>query len=183
MSTSINDPNTFRLPQHFSPMPTPTLFIQVLISMNLYQHANNQVFSLFCSRDIFDLKMLWSDWSRAFWPISQEPEFTKYGICPSVQQLIYFHYRWNEKKIITRISYTFKRAKKPRLGLFFSFCGQKCYFQKIQLSCATPNRPLTPWWVPEKKLRSQFQDNFLIEGRTDLIHRILLGTIWGLIRQ
>ena len=57
--------------------PTTIFFIQLLISMNLYQHAKNQAFSLFCSRDIVGLKILQSDWSRAFWPIYQEPEFSQ----------------------------------------------------------------------------------------------------------
>ena len=49
--------------------PTPVLFIQLLITMNLYQHAKNQVFSSFCSRDMADLKILLSDSPRAFSPI------------------------------------------------------------------------------------------------------------------
>ena len=32
-------------------------------------------------RDISDLKILQSDWPRAFWAISQELEFSKYEIC------------------------------------------------------------------------------------------------------
>ena len=43
--------------------------------MNLYQHAKNQAFSSFCSRDTVDLKILQFDWTRVFWPIFQEPEF------------------------------------------------------------------------------------------------------------
>ena len=37
----------------------------------------HQAFSLFCSRDIVDLKILQSDWLTAFWPISQEPDFSQ----------------------------------------------------------------------------------------------------------
>ena len=43
--------------------------------MNLYQHAKNPAFPSLCSRDMDDLKILQSDWPRAFWPISQEPDF------------------------------------------------------------------------------------------------------------
>ena len=52
-------------------------FQQVLISTNLYQDAKNQAFSTFCSKDILDLKILQSDSPRAFWPISQESEFSQ----------------------------------------------------------------------------------------------------------
>ena len=57
--------------------PTPIFFNQLLISMNLYENAKHQAFSLFCSRDIVDLKILQSGWLRAFWPISQEPDFSQ----------------------------------------------------------------------------------------------------------
>ena len=40
--------------------------------MNLYQHATNQAFSSFFSGNIVDLKILQSDWPRAFWHIIQE---------------------------------------------------------------------------------------------------------------
>ena len=42
--------------------------------------CKNQAISSFGSRDMVDLKILQSDWPRAFWPISQEPDFPKYGI-------------------------------------------------------------------------------------------------------
>ena len=58
-------------------MPTQIFFNQLLISINLYQHAKNQAFSSLCSGDIVNLKILQSDWSRAFWPISQEPDFSQ----------------------------------------------------------------------------------------------------------
>ena len=69
-------------------MTTLTLifFNQLLIAMNLYQHAKNQPFSSFCSRDTVDLKIQQSDWPRVVWPISQN--FPKYEVCPSIQQLI-----------------------------------------------------------------------------------------------
>ena len=59
----------------FMTMPTPIFSNHLLTSMNLYQHAKNQFFSSFFSRDIVDLKILQSDWPRAFWLISQKPEF------------------------------------------------------------------------------------------------------------
>ena len=41
----------------FMTMPIPIFFNQLLISMNLYQHAKTLTFSSFCSRDIVDLKI------------------------------------------------------------------------------------------------------------------------------
>ena len=52
-------------------------FNQLLISINLYQHANNQAFSSLCSGVIVNLKILQSDWLRAFWPVSQELDFSQ----------------------------------------------------------------------------------------------------------
>ena len=45
------------------------------ISMNLYHYARNQTFLSFSYKDIVDLKILRSNWSQAFWFISQAPEF------------------------------------------------------------------------------------------------------------
>ena len=56
-------------PHTFLTKPTPIFFNELLISMNIYQHAKKQAFSSFSSRDIVDLKILQSDWPRAFWPI------------------------------------------------------------------------------------------------------------------
>ena len=39
----------------FMTMPIPIFFNQLLISMNLYQHAKTLTFSSFCSRNIVDL--------------------------------------------------------------------------------------------------------------------------------
>ena len=55
---------------------SPIFFNQLSISMNLHQHAKNQAVSSFYSRVTVDLKILHSDWSRAFWYISQEPDFS-----------------------------------------------------------------------------------------------------------
>ena len=68
--------------------------------MNLCQHAQNQAVS-FYSGEKFDLKILQSDWLRAFWPIPQKQNFPKYGIC--VGNNINFHYRTNSVKINDQI--------------------------------------------------------------------------------
>ena len=74
-------------------MPTPIFSDQLLISMNLHQHAINQAFSSFSSRDTVDLKFLQSDWQRAFWPISQEPDFSQVqDLCENTAANINFLY-------------------------------------------------------------------------------------------
>ena len=49
------------------------VFHQLLISVNLHRHAENQAFSSIRSSDTVDLEILQS---RVFWPVSQEPEFS-----------------------------------------------------------------------------------------------------------
>ena len=59
----------------------------------------NQTSSSFCSRDIVNLKILRSDWSRAFWPISLEPEFSQvWDLCKNTANIIEFLYRSNSEK-------------------------------------------------------------------------------------
>ena len=68
--------------------------------MNLHQYAKNQALSLFCSRDLVNLKILQSDWSTAFWPLSQEPDFSQvWDLCRNTVNNINFHYRSNSIKI------------------------------------------------------------------------------------
>ena len=56
-------------------MPNQKIFNQLLIFVNLYQYAKNEAVSLICSGKMLDLKILQSDWLRAFRPISQEQDF------------------------------------------------------------------------------------------------------------
>ena len=68
--------------------------------MNRYEHLKNQAFLSYCSRDIVDLKILLSDWLRAFGPISQEPDFfQKWDLCKITANSMSFHYRPNSEKI------------------------------------------------------------------------------------
>ena len=72
-------------------LTTPTLifFDQILISMNMYQHAKNQALSLF--RDIAYLIILQSDWPITFWSISQEPDFSQvWNLCKNTTNNIHF---------------------------------------------------------------------------------------------
>ena len=50
----------------FLNMLNQNIFYQLLIFLNLYQHAKNVSVSSFCSQEIVNLKILQSDWLRAF---------------------------------------------------------------------------------------------------------------------
>ena len=60
-------------------MPNQKFFNQLLIFVNLYQHAKNEAVSSICSIEIVDLKILLSHWQRAFWLISQKQDFLHIG--------------------------------------------------------------------------------------------------------
>ena len=68
--------------------------------MNFYQHAKNEAFSSIFSREILDLKILQSEWLRAFWAISQEQYFSQ---IEDLRSNIDFHYRMNSGKINDQI--------------------------------------------------------------------------------
>ena len=69
-------------------MPTSKVFKHLLIFVNLYQQEKNEAVSSICSGEMVDLKILQSDWLRAFWPISQEQGFFLNMICAKMQQII-----------------------------------------------------------------------------------------------
>ena len=50
--------------------------------------CKNVAISLICSKEIVDLKILQSAWLRAFWPMSQEQDFSQYRIFAETQQII-----------------------------------------------------------------------------------------------
>ena len=58
-------------------MPNQYIFDQLLIFVNLDQHAKTEAASSIGSGEIADLKILHSDWLRAFWSISQKEEFSQ----------------------------------------------------------------------------------------------------------
>ena len=57
-------------------MPKQKTFNQLLILVSLYHHAKNEAISSICSGNILDLKILQSDWLRAFWDISLKQDFS-----------------------------------------------------------------------------------------------------------
>ena len=80
-------------------MLTQKFLHQLLTFINLYELAKNQAISTFSSRDIVHLKILQSDWLSAFWPISQELDFSKtHDLSWNIATNINFQYRPNREK-------------------------------------------------------------------------------------
>ena len=74
-----------------------------------------------------DIKLLQSDWSRAFCLISQEPDiFQIWDLCRNTTNSINFHNRTNAEKIMTKLFNNFKKSFWPVLPIF----GAKQIFQK-----------------------------------------------------
>ena len=81
-------------------MPHQKPFNQLLLFVNLYQHAKNEAVSSICYGEMLDLKILQSEWLRALWPISQEQHFSQIeDLYRSIANSINFHYRTNSGKI------------------------------------------------------------------------------------
>ena len=135
-------------------------FNQFLTSMNQHQHAKNQAFTSFCSSDIIHLKILWSDWLRAFWPILLEPDFSQIcDLCNNTADNIKFRYWPNSDKINNGFPIN---STNPISG---PFLGQK----KSGFVCHTQHQ-IGHEYHPEfqKKLmtKSQSQENFQMK-KTD----------------
>ena len=168
---------------HFRPYP-PKYF-----SMNFYfpwiciNMQKNQTFSSICSRDIVDLKILQSDWPRAFWPISQEIYSQVWDLCNNTINNINFFCRPNSEKINAKFSNAIKKPYSwPIFCHFPHFGGKNFFFQKIRLFHAQYHMglPLTPCWVSEKTNEPIPRKH--LDGKTDgqtLIHRTLPSTAGG----
>ena len=69
-----------------------------------------------------------SDWLRAFWPKSQEQDFSQISdLCQNKANNKHFHYRTNSVKIGTNFS---KLKKKPIFCQFPHFLEQKSFSTK-----------------------------------------------------
>ena len=69
-------------------MPIQKIFDQLLIFVNLYQHAKNEAISTICFGEKVYFKVLQSDWLRASWFLSQEQDFFQQRICRETKQII-----------------------------------------------------------------------------------------------
>ena len=85
-------------------IPKQQKFDQLLIFVNLYQHAKNKAVSSIYSEDMVELNILQPEWLRAFWSISQEQDPSqKEHLCRNTVNNINFHYRTSLWKINDQI--------------------------------------------------------------------------------
>ena len=159
-------------------------------------HTKNQFISLTSLWDTANFRVLQliekscnPDWPRALWAISQEPEFSqiwnlfKHTAIITIQTFIIDQIdkklkNWEKE---TKLSYTFKGLFK-NLAYFLHFGGKTLFSKNQALPYTKQHWPLMPCWDPEKT-KSQLQENFQTEGRTDLIHMTLLVIARGSIRE
>ena len=72
--------------------------------MNLYQNAKNKVALLICYEEMLNLKILQSEWLRAFWPLFQERDFSQIeDFYRNTTNNINFHFRASSEKINDQI--------------------------------------------------------------------------------
>ena len=78
-------------------MEIENLILRTRFSSNLQIPLRKE--SLKTITDIVDLKIVQSDWPRAFWPISQEADFSQvWDLCKNTTNKMNFLYRPNSQK-------------------------------------------------------------------------------------
>ena len=93
-----------RLAKPISDLPNQKIFDQLLISVNLYQHAKNRAISLICSGDwLIKRSCNLIGWEH-FDPYPSNKNFCKYGICAGTKQITLVFIWTNSVKINDHIS-------------------------------------------------------------------------------
>ena len=114
-------------PHLFLPMHNQKIFDQLLIFVNLYQHAQNETVSALFSVVMTDLKILQSEWLTEHFGIFSQIK----DLCRNTANNKNFHYRTSSGKINDH-SFIYIQ-KKPIFGPFPKFWGAKKFSKKIQL--------------------------------------------------
>ena len=113
-------------------MPHQTLFNKLLIFVNLYQLIKNKAASSISSGEILDLKVLQSDWLRAFWSICLEHFSQIEDLYKNTVNTINFNSEQVLGKLMTQFLFKFKRTYfRPIFCPFPLFFGAKNVCQKI----------------------------------------------------
>ena len=103
-------------------MTTPKCRTQLLPFMDVYLHAKNQSEISTTSGDTSNQRILQSDWPRALWAITREPEFSQTcGFREKSDNNSTLHFRPFPAK--TNDSILRKSQKSPFLGHFGHFWG------------------------------------------------------------
>ena len=164
-------------PTHFWSRPPKKFLNQLLIYVNLYQHAKNQAISKICSEDVLIKK---SYWLRTFWPVSQKLEFSQiWYLWSNTANNINFHYRANPVKTNDRI---FQYIQKTCFWAIFPILGAKTFFlENSALPCTTSYRFLASCQNLQKNIynsKKNAQTGGTMDGWKDrradrLFHRTL----------
>ena len=144
--------------------------------MNFYLLAKNDAVLSICFGEKVHLKILQSDWLTAFWPLSQEQDFSQiYDLCMNTANNKNFHYRTNSVK--TNEQFFFKIQKTLFLvhfpKFFFFFWGGGGGVPKNQVVMHN--------FIRVSGIMPKFQRNLMIlfqeNTQTDvLFHRVLPAT-------
>ena len=121
-------------PQPFLTIPTTIFSNHPLVSINLNQNEKTHAFSSFYFKDSVNLKIMQSDWSTAFWPLSEEPYFSQVGgLYKNTTNIIKSLYGRSSEKLMIKFSNKFK---KPWFWPIFPIFRIKKISWKIQLCYA-----------------------------------------------
>ena len=95
--------------------------------------TKSETVSSICSGEMLDLKILQSEWLRAFWPLFQEQNFSQTdNLYWNTGYNINFHYKTNSGKINDKFFFKFKKPYFwPIFGWLPYFWGQKMFSRKI----------------------------------------------------
>ena len=131
-------------------MNTPKCHTRLLPSMDVYLHAKSQSEISTPSRDIIVERILRSDWPRAFWPKTQEQDFS--WTC-GFRRMIKGHkiFDLRQKKVHINGLIFCQNTKKSIFRLIFLKISQTRFFLKNRaLSLFSVYGPLTSYQKSEK---------------------------------
>ena len=111
--------------------------------MNLYQDAKNEAVSLICSGEMVVLKILQSEWLRAFWSLSQEQDLSQIeDLCRNTANDTNFH--------CNKIQGISKNHLFANFWAIFAITWAKKYSHKIWLCQTQLDKFLEQCWSSEK---------------------------------
>ena len=115
---------------------------QLKENFDVYLHEKNQLDPSILSWDITLWRILQSDWPRAFWSITWEPEFWQIrGLRWNISNNMIFHFRLFQGKLNMT---SFKKYRKKKIKLMsaqfpLKFCFYQVSFFNFDLSIIVPN--------------------------------------------
>ena len=160
-----------RLTMSIFDMSTQKKFDQVLIYVNLYQHAKNQAIYM------VDWKILQSGWLRTFWSISQEQKFSQiWDLFRNTANNISFHYTIKPVKINDHIfQYIQKTLFLAHFWSIFTSFGAKNFFPENPALSRTTSYKFLALCQNSEKTKDTIPKK-LLDRRTDRPY--FIGPFW-----